>query len=289
MTNRAVRTVSSYARHTPTTDPGVHADRVAALPAEVAELVDVGHGLVVHEHFAPAYGVTLSDDDRSTAHHPSIERFLDHVVARDDRRLVEPREPFLRVAGNCWHFALLLVTALRGRGIPARARCGFAAYFNEGRFEDHWVCEHWHEAKQRWVLVDAQVDAMQRGMFEIDLDTRDVPRDQFLVAGQAWALCRSGEADPADFGLSITGRSGLDYVASNLMRDAASLRGREMLPDARWGSMPRFGEPVDDDFAALLDRLAAATADPDARAAELERLYDDERLRATRAPHAGEV
>jgi hypothetical protein len=74
---------------------------------------------------------------------------------------------------------------------PARPRCGFGAYFLPNHYEDHWVCEYWNEAGGRWVLVDAQLDELQRNVLETSFDTLDVPRDQFIVGGAAWKMCRS--------------------------------------------------------------------------------------------------
>src|SRR5215813_8803734 len=91
----------------------------------------------------------------------------------------------------------------------ARARVGFGAYFNPGKFEDHWVGEYWNTAEQRWILVDAQLDAVQRKTFKVDFDPRDVPRNGFIIAGDAWQQCRAGRADPSAFGLSPINLSGL--------------------------------------------------------------------------------
>jgi hypothetical protein len=79
-------------------------------------------------------------------------------------------------------------------------------------FEDHWVCEYWNDEADRWVLADAQLDERQQRLSGIDFDTLDVPRDGFVVAGQARAQCRSGEADPASFGLSGLKASGDDRL-----------------------------------------------------------------------------
>lgn len=279
VTGVSAETLAFYAQPGGTTDPGRHRPQVELLPKDIDSLTAIHHALVVHEHIAPAYGVVLTDEDYRAAHHGSVERVLDLITARDGRALDQPRPATSRVAGNCWHFVVLLVAALRTHGTPARARCGFAGYFNEGRFEDHWVCEYWHADERRWVLVDAQVDAMQRSMFEIDFDHLDVPREKFLVAGDAWARCRAGTADPATFGLSITGRFGEWYVAANLMRDAAALQRLEMLPDDTWGAMPGPGDAPDGDLWALLDDVGALTRSPDASLGRLARLCDDERLR----------
>lgn len=138
---------------------------------------------------------------------------------------------------------------------------------------DHWVTEYWNEGKKRWALFDAQIDDRQRELFKIEFDTADVPRDQFLVAGDAWSLCRSGGVDPSAFG--ILDMHGLWFVAGNLVRDAAALNNREMLPWDVWGAMRRQDSELD---LAFFDRLAIVSREPDAHADALGALCRDERV-----------
>jgi hypothetical protein len=274
-----------YARPAAMTSAGRFAPLLSALPHNAADLATVAQGLLVHEHIAPAYGVTLSDDDRKSVHIRPVERLLKQIVARDGRPLDIPRPVAHRVAGNCRHFTVLMVAMLRAHGTPARARCGFGGYFVDGIFEDHWVCEYWHPEQQRWILVDAQLDDLQRKLFSIDFDVADVPRDRFLVAGEAWARCRAGAAKPDTFGLSITNEAGYWWIAGNLMRDAAALSNIELLPWDTWGAMPGPDEQIGDDRCALFDQLAALTQDPDKAFTELQQLSQDDRLRVPRMVH----
>ena len=224
--------------------------------------------------------MTLSEQERSSVHVRPAERMLELITARDGRPLEVAREPGSRLAVNCRHFTVLMVTMLRAQGTPARARCGFGGYFTDGFFEDHWVCEYWHAGQERWILVDAQIDGTQRDWFPIDFDVTDVPRDRFLIAGEAWARCRSGAADPATFGLSLVNESGDWWIAANLMRDAAALGNLELLPWDCWGAMPKAYEPIDEARGALFDRLATLTQAPGDSFAELLGLCQaDERLR----------
>jgi hypothetical protein len=256
------------------------------LPDDIAGLAAVAHGLLIHEHMAHGYGMTLSEADRASVHIRRVEDLLAQVIARDSRPLRIPREPAARVPVNCRHFTVLMTAMLRAQGTPARARCGFGGYFTPGRFEDHWVCEYWHAAEQRWTLVDAQVDDRQRTWFGIDFDVTDLPDGRFLTGGQAWARYRSGDADPSMFGLTMVNEAGDWWIASNLMRDAAALRNVEVLPWDRWSAMPGPDDPISSDLAALFDRLAGLTRDPDATFAELAHLYEeDERLRIPSAVH----
>ena len=269
-----------YSKPAGMTAAGEYAPLLEGLPGDIPSLTAILHGLLIHEHMAHGYGVTLTEAERSSVHIRPVAPLLARLLARDGRPLPVARQPADRLPVNCRHFTVLMTAMLRAHGTPARARCGFGGYFGNGRFEDHWVCEYWNAAGQRWVLVDAQVDDQQRDWFGIDFDVTDVPRDRFLTGGRAWARYRAGAADPALFGLSLINEAGAWWIAANLMRDAAALRNIEVLPWDCWGAMPGPEDPITAELALLFDRLAALTETPDASYAELDRLcQDDERLR----------
>lgn len=272
-------TLPFYAEPSRMTSAGAYAALLEPLPRDIGGLAAVAHGLLIHEHMAAGYGLTLSDSDRETVHLRRVDQLLEQIVARDDRPLDVAREPGGRVAGNCRHFTVLTVAALRAHGIPARARCGFGGYFGTGMFEDHWVCEYWNDGQQRWILADAQIDDVQREWFPLGFDVTDVPRDQFVIAGQAWAQSRAGEVDPDRYGLSVISEAGDWWIAGNLMRDAAALVNIELLPWDCWGIMPKPGDRISEADLTVFDKLAALTRDPDASFADLQQLMSDGRLR----------
>lgn len=272
-------TLSFYTEPARMTSPGRYAALLEPLPGDIGGLAAVAHGLMVHEHMAAGYGLTLSDSDRDTVHLRRVDQLLEQIVARDDRPLGVAREPAGRVAGNCRHFTVLTAAALRAHNIPARARCGFGGYFGTGMFEDHWVCEYWNAGQQRWILADAQIDDVQRGWFPLDFDVTDVPRDRFVIAGQAWAQYRAGEVNPEHYGLSMLKEAGDWWIAGNLMRDAAALMNIELLPWDCWGIMPEPDGRISEADLALFDTLAGLTRDPDASFAGLQQLMADDRLR----------
>ena len=207
-----------------------------------------------------------------------VERFVDRLLEIDERPLTIARPPEKRLVGRCHHFALLLTALLRANGVPARARCGFADYFNPGYREDHWVCEYWNGEQDRWVFVDAQLDEVWRTRCKIDFDILDVPRDRFLCAGEAWFRCRSG-ADPTKFGIDHAGVRGLWFVAGDLIRDVAALNKAEMLPWDVWGAQPTPDDRLDDERE-FFDWLAELACEPDERFSELRETYlTDDRIR----------
>jgi len=225
----------------------------------------------MHHHWAGAYRVELTPAKAVQQQLRGAAATLDVVLANNPAPLGERRDPADRAVGVCRHFSVVTAAILRAQGVPARARVGFGAYFEPGKFVDHWVVERWSEAEDRWILTDAQLDGLQRQALKIDFDPLDVPRDRFLIAGDAWAQCRAGKADAAKFG--IFDMWGLWFIAGNVMRDFAALNNMEMLPWDCWGADPLPQTTLLDEQLSLFDHLAALTLEPDGRFAELRDLY----------------
>jgi hypothetical protein len=282
MTTPQQRILDFYTRPGDLTAAGKFAPWFDALPSNVGELVRIIQGLGIYDVVAPNfYGFTIPDARQHEIHLRSMEKMLEQLLALDNRPLAVARPMEKRLACRCHNFTRFLVAMLRAKGIPARARCGFGAYFNPPYFEDHWVCEYWNAAEARWALVDPQFDAVWREKLKVDHDILDVPRDRFLVAGDAWTLCRTDKADPTKFGIVFANLRGLWFVAGNLVRDVAALNKTEMLPWDVWGAMPSPNEPLTGEQLTFFDKLATLTREPDASFEELRKLYQgDERLRA---------
>ena len=266
---------------------GGFASQIDQLPGDVASLARAVQGLLIHEGLAQAYGVTLSEQRREEKQLHGAVAMLERAVRTDDRPIGCARAPQDRVVGVCRHFATLLVAFLRRRGIPARARCGFATYFAAGKHLDHWVGEYWNADEERWVLVDAQIDDLQRKLFKLELNPLDVPRDRFLVAGDAWRMCRNG-ADPMTFGVAGTEMWDLVEVYGDVFQDLAALQNIELLP---WGW---YGLATDNsglEEVELIDSLAAISSRADAASLDAlgENLAADPRLRVPEATIAAIV
>jgi hypothetical protein len=186
-----------------------------------------------------------------------MERRLARTLELDPSPLDAPRGNEQKIIGNCRDFSVTLASMLQSKGIPARPRCGFGAYFLPNHFEDHWVCEYWNESEQRWVLVDAQLDELQQNVLKTPFNPLDVPRDQFVVGGAAWKMCRSREADPGRFG--IFDMNGIDFVKGDFIRDVAALNKVELLPWDCWGLILSEYVTLPPDDLSMLDRLADLT------------------------------
>lgn len=250
---------------------GPHADEVRDVGKDLARTVEIVQGLLLHIAWAEHYGVDSAGREDEVQRRSAVE-MLDLARQLENRPLDEPRDAQRRALGNCRHFSTLTTALLRAAGRPARARCGFATYFEEGKRVDHWVVEYRDE--NEWKLADAQLDGLQRDALSIDFDPLDVPREAFLVAGEGWRRCRNGEDDGDKYG--IFDMWGLWFVEGNIPRDLASLNKVELLPWDAWGVMLS-GNSRHHRHDVLLDKVAEVTIA--AGFDHVRALYDNELLR----------
>jgi hypothetical protein len=262
--------------------PGSQDSALRELPREIGALRDIIQGVLIHADLAPwLYDVKFSEQRYDDKHVRPVAEVLSRIRELSAQPLTFARKPADRLATVCRHFSLLLCAILRQQGVPARTRVGFGAYFNAGKFEDHWVCEYWNAQQARWTLVDAQLDEIQRKTFKIDFDPLDVPHNRFIIAGDGWQMCRSGRADAKDFGLSPANLKGWWFIGGNVLRDFAALNRVELLPWDVWGAMPPPDAELTEENQMLIDHVAALTLAEDEAFPEIRKLYDtDDRLRA---------
>jgi hypothetical protein len=255
-------------RQTPYSDPG-ELD-TSGLPRAPRRLAAMVRGLVVHRGEGDRLGYDVPEE---RLHHDAESRYVTEILRllreRGATPLTERRAPGGRFVGTCRDFSLLLCSLLRATGTPARLRCGFATYFADDRYEDHWVTEY-RARDGGWRLADAQVHCG----YDVPFDPMDVPRDAFLVAGDVWRDCRQGRVDPRMCGVSgVEGLRGLWFVHGNVLRDLAALNGVELLPWDGWEPWLRKGTSLGEDALAAADAVAAARS-PD----DWPRLFADPRL-----------
>jgi transglutaminase-like putative cysteine protease len=244
-----------YRSHGRITDPGAKRHLLTGLPADPAALAKVVGGVMIHRDGTRPFGFALSEQRREEANTRYVEAILAYVGTLDERR------PEDRFAGTCRDFTVLLCAMLREVGIPARARAGFAGYFSsDGFFDDHWVVEVWDDGRG-WYLIDAQIASAAKGTYtDADIDPFDVPRDAFVVGGQAWQECRTGSRELDRIGTSAAGLTGLWEVQGNVVRDLAALNRVEALPWDEWGLIPIHYDQLESADITLLDDIAAVSA-----------------------------
>lgn len=275
---------SYYASHSVFSDPGAWASELDAIPANLAAISEVVNRLVFHYRAGgdwAEHGITLDRigeiDTRYAG--PMLGRVLELNPHLDDAG----RAANQRMIGCCRDFTLLFVAIARHKGFPVRSRVGFSAYFMPGLNLDHVVAEAWDEQEQRWRLIDAELHAGHTDPNDgTALDPLDLGRNQFIVAPQAWLVCRAGEADPETFlvapDFDIPGTRSWPYLLHNLVHDVAALNKREMILWDDWG-ISQDWDSLTEDQMSMLDEVAKAIISPDAPLEEIGRVYDRDEFR----------
>ncbi len=257
--------VSFWANAGPVTDVGAWASTVDKVPADPAAIREVVTHLVFHYRSGgdlAQHGIAperLAEVDLRSA-----RAMLDRLCA-DGAGLSADRPASERVVGGCRDFAVLFLAIARHHQIPARARVGFATYFQQGWLLDHVVVELFDVEVGRWRLVEPQIGDDFVPVDGERFDPLDVPRDRFLTGPKAWLEARAGVREPERFvvdpDLEILGTRSWRYLRHNLLHDLSSLRKNEMLLWDEWGLMDSSRPPRGEELE-VLDHLARLTADP---------------------------
>jgi len=228
-----------YRKTSPYTDLGYYKDFAKNLPDDMEELCYLQRMQIIHpvvfkkdkeirlkkESFwgdmtkVPAAMLDFEDDI-----FPTAQGILAELLRRDSRYFAG-REAKDKVHVTCRGQAILLAGTLKAKGIPARARSGFAEYIgSDGIYRDHWITEYFDEKEDRWKLADADLHCPDH---EIPFDLNDIPCDNFLFGAGAFLGMREGRfrdenvqfaSAPPTLGLKAAMR-GLFYDFHCLMND----------------------------------------------------------------------
>lgn len=272
-------TLSFYREHSPFTDPGEYAYLYDAIPDDVDSMAQAVQGLVYH-YFAGqwTFGYQVPPERQPEIDLRYAQRMLARLMELDDAPLTKPREHANKIVGCCRDFATLFCSIARHKGIPCRVRYGFGAYFGDF-YGDHVIADYWNG--ERWVLVDAQMGPEMVQNLHLAFDVMDVPRDQFIIGGDAWQMIRHENADPDQFCVSpdIEQPRGAHYVMSHVLQDLAGLNKAECLCWDSWGLSETIAEDAlmtDKATVALIDEVAQLTRENDPDLAALQCLYAEQ-------------
>jgi hypothetical protein len=247
-----------WLRQTPMTDPGREAVMLDRLPQDIGALCRMVQGVLIHLEWTAAYGLSPSDLARPSRETLPLSDRLRQLAHAVPQPLTVQRLPKARSPGTCRDYALMLCGLLRHQGVPARVRCGFAAYFREACWEDHWICEYWREAERRWCAVDAQLDGVLTKHLGIAFDPTDLPCDMFISAGEAWRRCRGGQDDANNFGHGTA--RGMWFIRVNVIRDHLVLNGSEVSTWDSWRAAAAEHQLLSEDEQQVADAIAADPA-----------------------------
>ncbi len=248
-----------YLEHGVISHPGAGVKYFEHLPGDIPGLCKLVQGVYMHYSTTKDLPKTRNAEV-DTRYMPAM---LERIHTLDSRPLHVARDREQRFIGCCRDAALLLVTMARHIGIPARSRVGFATYINvkvPGFKTDHVVAEIWDAAQQRWRLVDPEQSEWLIEHNQIDFDVTDIPRDRFVVGGQAWEVCRCGDDDPQNYGVHPNDEYIRDwwFIRNRLIHDLATQNRMELLLWDNWGLMDYDYEPTNEDLT-LLDEVAQVT------------------------------
>ena len=276
-----------WASQSRVTDPGGRAaTAIDDLEAELSALREASSQLVFHYRAGGDFAANGVPADRmSEIDTRYADLMFARVLERGEPSLARSRPPADRMVGCCRDATVFFLALARHKGIPARARVGFGAYFHPGWLIDHVVAEVWDG--YRWRLVDAEMDGGWRP--EVNgqpVDWLDLTPDQFVTGPRAWQAAREGRSDPERHvvapDLDVPVLRGWPYLAHNVIHDLAALNKTEMLLWDGWGRQLGYGPgPLPEEDAAVLDEVCAATADPGTTPDVLAELGERDGLRVT--------
>ena len=122
--------------------------------------------------------------------YPTAQSIIAELLRKNSAYNIK-REAKDKVHITCRGQAILLASILKSKGIPARARSGFAEYIHyDGIYYDHWITEYFDEKEKRWKLVDADEHCPDH---EMGFDLNDIPYDKFLFGAEAYLGIRENK------------------------------------------------------------------------------------------------
>jgi hypothetical protein len=258
-----------WAKQSGTTEPGKAGEAIDKLDADISALREASSQLVFHYRAGDFTKEGVPKSRMPEIHTRYAEDMLDLILSRGEPSLSRQRPGLDRFVGCCRDAAVLFLTLARHKGIPARARVGFASYIISGWWIDHVIAEVWDVSEQRWRLVDPEMEASyQPEVNGRKVDWTDLQPDQFATGPQAWVSARAGTSDPEKYvvnpKLDLTILRGWPYIAHHVLHDLACLNKTEMLLWDAWGlelDHDHGLDPVSDADAIILDQISAITSD----------------------------
>lgn len=210
----------------------------------IEEIVSLVQKRMIHQAWAHRYGVEVTDTRKQETMMRTMSEKIEWLSENNQQ-----------IFGICRDFSLFTVALCRDNNIPARARCGFATYFEKDKYIDHWVVEYYDGEK--WIMIDPQLDNFQKEVLDINFDTMNLSKNEFILGGDAWHMCRNEGKNPLKFG--IFQWWGYDYLMCNMLLDAHALLKRPMHPWDKWeGIKSKEMESWTDEDYKTLDGLSLA-------------------------------
>jgi hypothetical protein len=205
------RQIEHYLQQTNYTDPLEYSYMYEAFSNNITEICYLVNQQLIHPAKLNQYpDVTPNESEIWNNEPKTAYEILKKLTEKSKNGIIDNKANKDRVIITCRGFTLLLVSVLRYKGIPARARAGFAPYIlNNGINIDHWICEYWDITKEQWMLLDA------------DFLKVDFPKTEFKYVANVYLDALEGKINPLDYGWDESW--GMAYIISYLNIDLLSI------------------------------------------------------------------
>jgi len=273
------------------TDLGLYKDLVKQLPDDIRELGLLVRKNLIHPSTMHCGNTGTNEDlrfgdmnelpwwrQREDDNLATVVAMVAELYRRDKRGFVGVRKVADKLVVSCRHTAVVMAGILKAKGIPARVRAGFAAYFEQAEFgdvtSDHYINQYWNEKENRWVTID--VDGCMSIKHGFTFDPFDMSDGIFHFPAKAWLEIREGGVDENYF--VNKPERGRIVVVWALMHDFHCLMNNEIiyLHYTALESFKRF-EKITEEELKKLDSLARLMLDPDENFEALKKLWEEDK------------
>lgn len=179
------------------TDLGYYKDFAKNLPNDIEELCILQRMQIIHPvayndkdirnknncFWGDMTKVPITRLDYEEDYFPTAQSMIAELLRKNPDYNIK-REAKDKINITCRGQAILLASILKAKGIPARARSGFAPYIKyDGISYDHWITEYYDESENIWKLVDADEHCPDH---EMGFDLKNIPYDRFIFGANAY-------------------------------------------------------------------------------------------------------
>lgn len=205
---------------------------------------------------------------------PTASAMIAELFRRDSSGFILDRATKDKLILTCRFIAVLIASILKSKGIPARARSGFAPYFKVEGLEidksyDHWINQYWDSKQSRWITID--VDASLEDYLKFD--PYDISQETFDFSADAWLDVRGGRIDGNHFKDAV-GLEGLDTISWQLFHDFHALMNNEILYQHGTAYIQNRIKELSEEELKEIDNLAKLMQKPDDNFDKLKELWE---------------
>lgn len=234
--------------------------------SQIIHRSELRQGCLHHNQFLlfPWYRYRAEDDILMTAPAMTAELFRLNKNGFVKRPIEE------KLVLTCRYAAVLMVSILKSKKIPARCRSGFSKHTPDRKTaNDHWIVEYWDNKQMRFIRVD-----VSRITQVNHYNLYDIPKGIFDTAAEAWLNVRTGKRKIEDYRRGH--RKNLTILAQALFHDFHALMNDEI----SYRFTPPFistEEKVNNlttEELKDLDQLAKLMLDPDQNHEKLKKIFE---------------